>query len=77
MGMSEEQAAILAQLKEASAELEKATERLRGRRDELILMAVLAKIERTAIAEAAKLSEPMVYKIRRDEMEKQQKRNEE
>lgn len=43
---------------------------LKTKRDALILKAVEAKIPRTRIAETAELSEPMIYKIRRDELEK-------
>ncbi|WP_280505804.1 hypothetical protein [Nocardia farcinica] len=58
--------AIRAELRETVAELQAVTERLTRRRNELILAAVQAKVPRAVIAEDAELSEPMIYKIRRD-----------
>ncbi|MEU1550280.1 hypothetical protein [Nocardia sp. NPDC005745] len=72
MGMTEEQQAILTRLERVVAEMEEATARLREQRDEIVLNAVEAKIPRKVIAEKAHLSEPMIYKIRQQELEKRE-----
>lgn len=66
MGLSQGQQQILEQI----ADVVRKQKALKDKRDALILKAVEAKIPRTRIAETAELSEPMIYKIRRDELEK-------
>jgi hypothetical protein len=61
----------LAELRAVVEEIEETTARLMEQRDRIIFaLALNKKIPRTTIAEAAKMSPPMVYKIRRDQMEK-------
>ncbi|MCM6777748.1 hypothetical protein NDR87_30115 [Nocardia sp. CDC159] len=68
MGMTQGQQQILDQI----AAVVRQREELNKERDRLILAAVEANISRATIAQAAQLSEPMIYKIRRDELEKRE-----
>ncbi|WP_067671678.1 hypothetical protein [Nocardia miyunensis] len=66
MGLPQGQQKILDEI----ADVVRQQKALKDKRDALILKAVEAKIPRVRIAETAELSEPMIYKIRRDELEK-------